>query len=145
MALKRKRDTLLWFHAADISQDDVATISEVFDKYDVRFRKVVRDVGRDSLEDFDALGGDVPQRYLNQAALQGAVIYGNDYGVTHEDTANSLGLSGSGSDAGEAGTPSEPTPQVTQKTTTVAPPDAPSPTDAPTATKFTTSVPPPAN
>lgn len=125
MSLKKKRAVLLWFHAIELSQDAVQQIADAFPTQDVRFRKVVRDVGRDILEPFDALGGDVPQRYLNEAAMRGIKV----------STLNGEAIS-------DAPVPVEPKPaaaSVPAPASTVAPP---APTDA-TKSPVTT-VPPPA-
>ena len=127
MSLKKKRAVLLWFHTNELSQEAVQQIADAFPTQDVRFRKVVRDVGRDILETFDALGGDVPQRYLNEAAMRGIKV----------STLN-------GEDISDAPVPVEPKPAAAAAPTaspapTVAPPV---PTDAPKPS--VTSVPPPA-
>lgn len=61
---------LLFFYVNDISQAQVVAIEEKLDKYDVRFRRVLRDNSRDILEPFDAVAGDVPQRYLEVARTE---------------------------------------------------------------------------
>lgn len=86
---------LLFFYLNDISQAQVVAIEEKLDKYDVRFRKVLRDNSRDILEPFDAVAGDVPQRYLEVArteskkviAVKSADFNGNgDVVVTEVET-----------------------------------------------------------
>lgn len=86
---------LLFFYLNDISQAQVVAIEEKLDKYDVRFRKVLRDNSRDILESFDAVAGDVPQRYLEVArteskkviAVKAADFNGNgDVVVTEVET-----------------------------------------------------------
>lgn len=141
MALQNKRKILLWFHKDLITQAQVIAIGEAHAALDVRFRKVVRDVARDILEDFDALGGDVPQRYLNQAALQGAAVYGKNNEVLNEGIANNSGSAGSGDNLDEAGVSSVQATKGTKKTA-AAGQVAPAPSDAPTAPPTTTVAPP---
>lgn len=86
---------LLFFYVNDISQAQVVAIEEKLDKYDVRFRKVLRDNSRDILEPFDAVAGEVPQRYLEVArteskkviAVKASDFNGNsDVAVTEVET-----------------------------------------------------------
>lgn len=116
---------LLFFYVNDISQAQVVAIEEKLDKYDVRFRKVLRDNSRDILEPFDAVAGDVPQRYLEVArteskkviAVKSADFNGNgDVVVTEVETPIST----------VAPTISAPAPTDAAKETTPSVPPAPS-------------------
>lgn len=122
MALRKARPVLLWFHTGDLPQAQVTEICESNDAYDVRFRKVVRDVNRDILEAFDALGGDVPLRYKQAAAEKGLEATG----------------------AAEVKAAPKPTKAASKPVAATAPPlSAPTPTDAVGSTPVS-AVPPPA-
>jgi len=146
MPVKQRRKVILWFHTADISQADVAALTEAFATYDVRFRKVLRDPKRDIIESFDAVGGNVPQVYLVQARLTGAPIYNEEgelVNATNTATTELNGTATGGADISQAGVRA-----LSDTTTTQAavdPSAAPAPSDAPkpSAPKASTVAPPP--
>ena len=146
MPVKQRRKVILWFHTADISQADVAALTEAFATYDVRFRKVLRDPKRDIIESFDAVGGSVPQVYVVQARLIGAPIY-NEEGelanATNTATTELNGTASGGADVSQAGVVALSETKTAQ--TAVDPSAAPAPSDAPkpSAPKASTVAPPP--
>ena len=146
MPVKQRRKVILWFHTADISQADVAALTEAFATYDVRFRKVLRDPKRDIIESFDAVGGNVPQVYLVQARLIDAPIY-NEEGelanATNTATTELNGTASGGADVSQAGVGALSDTKTTQAA--VDPSAAPAPSDAPkpSAPKASTVAPPP--
>ena len=146
MPVKQRRKVILWFHTADISQADVAALTEAFATYDVRFRKVLRDPQRDILEDFDAVGGNVPQMYLVQARLTNAPIFnehGEQVNAAITTTSNVNGTVTGGTDVSQAGVGALSDTKTTQAA--VDPSAAPAPSDAPqpSAPKASTVAPPP--
>ena len=150
MPVKQRRKVILWFHTADISQADVAALTEAFATYDVRFRKVLRDPKRDIIESFDAVGGSVPQVYLVQARLIGAPIY-NEEGelanATNTATTELNGTATGGADVSQAGVVALSETKTAQAAAAAAvdPSAAPAPSDAPkpSAPKASTVAPPP--
>lgn len=151
MPVKQRRKVILWFHTTDISQEDVAALTEAFATYDVRFRKVLRDPRRDILEDFDAVGGNVPQVYLVQARLKNVPIYNEQGELTSEAitaTSNVNGTVTGSTDHSQAGVVDVPKTKTAQPAAAavVASAAAPAPTDAPkppAAPKASTVAPPP--
>ena len=146
MPVKQRRKVILWFHTADISQADVAALTEAFATYDVRFRKVLRDPKRDIIEDFDAVGGNVPQVYLVQARLMNAPIYneqGEKVNATNTATTELNGAATGSTNTSQAGVVALSETKTAQ--TVVDPSAAPAPTDAPkpSAPKASTVAPPP--
>lgn len=148
MPVKQRRKVILWFHTADISQADVAALTEAFATYDVRFRKVLRDPKRDIIESFDAVGGSVPQVYLVQARLTGAPIYNEEVelvNATNTATTELNGTASGGADVSQAGVGALSDTKTTQAAAAVDPSAAPAPSDAPkpSAPKASTVAPPP--
>lgn len=136
MALKSKRKVLLWFHAKDLSQKDVAALTEAFVAYDLYFRKVIRDQAKDIFEKFDAVGGEVPQHYAVHARLHGLPIF-NSEGERIDVQVNTTGGTVTTS------APAAPTGEIPSPLT--APTSASSAAPAPAPTQSTVAPPPKTN
>lgn len=133
MALKNKMKVLLWFHGTGLTQATVAAINAKYPTMDVRFRLVVRNPHRDILEDFDAVGGDVPVRYLEAAQTKGLEVYTDEVDAT--TTTTTVGSSQT-TTTGSEGT------SGTEAKAAAAPVAPPKPADAPKAAPAPIAPPP---
>lgn len=118
---------LLFFYVGDVTQAQVVAIEDKLSKYDVRFRKVLRDNSRDILEPFDAVAGDVPQRYLEVARLERKTVLDVKASAFNGTTEVDIAEVVTPSAPETVAKLSAPAPTDAPKPTTVAPPTAPAP------------------
>ena len=131
--VRKTLPVVLFFYAGTISQAQVLAVDEALTGNDVRYRKVIKDVDRDILEEFDALAGEPPARYLAVAAEKGKKVL-------------EIKLNGEGDTADQASAPNPDDTKddgktVTPPTTPTAPPPVPADATKPPAPAAVTPPP----